>query len=141
MSEHKNPLWPWIVALLIGLPVLYVASFGPAIWLQGNGWISIEMLCTAYRPVCQGFAHCPAALRGPLVSCWQFGGANDITLFFLVCGPQNPQPPPVDKSGLTIKFRDGAPTVARVSPDSPAAEAGVEDGDEGAFGNVEAFAQ
>jgi hypothetical protein len=30
MSEpRKKPLWPWSVALLIGLPVLYVASSGP----------------------------------------------------------------------------------------------------------------
>lgn len=30
MNEERNPVWPWIAALLIGLPVLYVASFGPA---------------------------------------------------------------------------------------------------------------
>jgi hypothetical protein len=34
MSEERKRagVWPWIVALLIGLPVLYVASFGPACW-------------------------------------------------------------------------------------------------------------
>jgi hypothetical protein len=37
MSDERKPLWPWIVALLIGLPVLYVASFGPACW-----WFSDE---------------------------------------------------------------------------------------------------
>ena len=31
-EERKKSVWPWIVALLIGLPVLYVASFGPACW-------------------------------------------------------------------------------------------------------------
>jgi hypothetical protein len=31
-DDRKKPLWPWIVALLIGLPVFYVASFGPACW-------------------------------------------------------------------------------------------------------------
>jgi hypothetical protein len=31
-SDRKQPIWPWIAALLIGLPVLYVASFGPACW-------------------------------------------------------------------------------------------------------------
>src|SRR5258708_2397178 len=31
-DDRKKPIWPWIVALLIGLPVLYVASFGPACW-------------------------------------------------------------------------------------------------------------
>ena len=29
-DDRKKPVWPWIVALLIGVPVLYVASFGPA---------------------------------------------------------------------------------------------------------------
>jgi len=30
MSDDRKPLWPSFVALLIGLPVLYVASSGPA---------------------------------------------------------------------------------------------------------------
>src|SRR5579864_4330757 len=29
-EERKTCLWPWMVALLVGLPVLYVASFGAA---------------------------------------------------------------------------------------------------------------
>ena len=29
-DDRKTPLWPWIAALLIGLPVLYVLSSGPA---------------------------------------------------------------------------------------------------------------
>ena len=32
-EDRKTLFWPWIAALLIGLPVLYVASFGPACWL------------------------------------------------------------------------------------------------------------
>jgi len=32
-EETKKPVWPWFAVLLIGLPVLYVASFGPAVWL------------------------------------------------------------------------------------------------------------
>jgi hypothetical protein len=44
MSEERRPLWPWIVALLIGLPVLYVVSFGPACWLtsQRYGWSKLQ---------------------------------------------------------------------------------------------------
>ena len=34
MSEERTPVWPWIAALLIGLPALYVASFGPACWVS-----------------------------------------------------------------------------------------------------------
>jgi hypothetical protein len=30
MTDDRKPIWPWIVALLIGLPVLYVVLFGPA---------------------------------------------------------------------------------------------------------------
>src|SRR5262245_26252898 len=32
MSDERKPLWPWIVALLMGLPVMYVASYGPRTW-------------------------------------------------------------------------------------------------------------
>jgi hypothetical protein len=35
-DDRKKPLWPWIVALLIGLPALYVASFGPVCWLAAT---------------------------------------------------------------------------------------------------------
>ncbi len=38
-EERKKPVWPWIVAMLIGLPVLYVLSWGPACWLA----VRIEM--------------------------------------------------------------------------------------------------
>ena len=34
IDDRKKSLWPWIVALLSGLPVVYVASFGPAVWLM-----------------------------------------------------------------------------------------------------------
>ena len=27
MSDERKPVWPWIVALLIGLPVVYPMSF------------------------------------------------------------------------------------------------------------------
>src|SRR5262245_3260594 len=32
--DKPRRLRPWIVAALIGLPVLYVGSFGPACWLS-----------------------------------------------------------------------------------------------------------
>jgi hypothetical protein len=31
-DEHKKSVWPWIAVMLIGLPMLYVASFGSACW-------------------------------------------------------------------------------------------------------------
>jgi len=35
-DDRKKALWPWTLALLIGLPVLYVASFGPACWASSR---------------------------------------------------------------------------------------------------------
>lgn len=32
----KRPLWPFLTAALLGLPVLYVASFGPACWIASR---------------------------------------------------------------------------------------------------------
>ena len=53
-DDRKKPLWPWIVALLIGLPVLYVASLGPAGWLVnrvfGPGWLK-NALVVIYMPI------------------------------------------------------------------------------------------
>ncbi len=52
MSDaRKKPLWPWIVALLIGLPVLYVASFGPACWLVRQQRVNIVTVARLYRPL------------------------------------------------------------------------------------------
>src|SRR5262249_25893692 len=50
-DRKKASPWPWIVALLIGLPVLYVASFGPACWLFGRGILPCELTIDAYRPL------------------------------------------------------------------------------------------
>ena len=34
--RRPRPLWPLLTAALIGLPMLYVASFGPACWLTAH---------------------------------------------------------------------------------------------------------
>ena len=40
-DDRKKPVWPWIVAVLVGLPVLYVASCGPIAYIVGNNSDSI----------------------------------------------------------------------------------------------------
>ncbi|MGE0609073.1 MAG: hypothetical protein AB7O62_18410 [Pirellulales bacterium] len=42
---------PLLVVLVLLLPVLYVASTGPACWLEVNGFISNEMLGLVYAPL------------------------------------------------------------------------------------------
>ena len=51
-DDRKKPIWPWIAVLLIGLPVLYVASFGPACWIAfriERGGLPAPFI--AYEPV------------------------------------------------------------------------------------------
>jgi hypothetical protein len=43
-EERKRAVWPWVAALLIGLPVLYVLSYGPACWLIWNVELSQPVL-------------------------------------------------------------------------------------------------
>ena len=53
MSDERKEfgIWPWIVALLLGPPVLYVASFGPACWLVRKNEASMLMVAKIYRPL------------------------------------------------------------------------------------------
>jgi hypothetical protein len=51
MSDERKPVWPWIAALLIGLPVLYVASFGPACWVTSRLNFGARSISVIYRPI------------------------------------------------------------------------------------------
>jgi hypothetical protein len=59
MNEERKLLWPRIAALLIGLPVLYVGSFGPACWLADRHTSAWSPVWNAYYPLNA------AAVRGP----------------------------------------------------------------------------
>jgi len=44
--------WPFYVVLFVlFLPMLYVLSIGPAVWLLANGHVSREPLRTLYAPL------------------------------------------------------------------------------------------
>ena len=64
-DERKNlEIWPWIVALLIGLPVLYVASFGPACWIYGR--TESHRLPSVFRPLNRAFDR-DSPIRKPML--------------------------------------------------------------------------
>jgi hypothetical protein len=48
MSEERQPLWPLIVAVLIGLPGLYVLSDGPA-WYWARQRTAPDWALTVYQ--------------------------------------------------------------------------------------------
>jgi hypothetical protein len=52
-DERKKTLWPWIVAMLIAVPVLYVASFGPACWITSRQDDPHDVFNALYFPLCK----------------------------------------------------------------------------------------
>jgi len=50
-EKRKKRVWPWIVALVISLPVVYVASFGPGCWIAGRIPGMSQRLLVIYRPL------------------------------------------------------------------------------------------
>jgi hypothetical protein len=40
----------WLTAVLVGLPVLYVVSFGPACWAVSAGWLPPLPVVKFYSP-------------------------------------------------------------------------------------------
>ena len=53
MSEPKKRWmgWPVWVAIAIALPVLYVLSSGPMIYLRNHGFVRADILNTVYQPL------------------------------------------------------------------------------------------
>ncbi len=54
-ERKKTGVWPWIVALLIGLPVLYVASLGPACWITSRASAGARLLPIIYAPIVSAY--------------------------------------------------------------------------------------
>jgi len=58
-QDSRRPVWPILIVALIGLPVLYVASTGPAIWLlrRFNSDGLNDLALTVYAPVLWLYYH------------------------------------------------------------------------------------
>jgi hypothetical protein len=63
MEQRKRHGWPfWLAVALIGLPVLYVASFGPACWVASHTNAGAAWLPVCYRPIVSGLSIKPTRL-------------------------------------------------------------------------------
>ena len=77
-DERKNPLWPWIVAVCVGVPVLYVASFGPACWIASRCGRGGGVVTSVYRPLTCSFDNAESNVVGDAL--WRYahvGAAKD----------------------------------------------------------------
>jgi hypothetical protein len=78
MRKRKKPGWAfWLIVALIGLPVLYVASFGPACWITSRCDLSPARLAAAYRPMMWVMGNGPGPLSDALVWYSFVGSADD----------------------------------------------------------------
>src|SRR4029453_14587905 len=66
MSDERKASWGWVVTLLIGLPVLYVASFGPACWLCEKQFAPTHITWIAFRPLTYLAVESPHAVGAPI---------------------------------------------------------------------------
>src|SRR5262245_47217781 len=72
MGPRKRPLWPLLTAALLGLPVLYVLSFGPACWIashtldRGDSVVA-KSLNLVYQPILSLAWSGPPIVQDPIV--------------------------------------------------------------------------
>jgi hypothetical protein len=75
MSDRKKPNWLLLTTAVLLLPVLYVASFGPACWLADRGWLPKKVVCMAFYPLALIAVRCPPKVAAVLI---EYGGENAI---------------------------------------------------------------
>ena len=67
----------WTLAAVIGMPVLYVASFGPACWLTDRDVISRNLTWLAYDPLASSLAVCESERsREVMMAFGEWGGGQ-----------------------------------------------------------------
>jgi hypothetical protein len=67
-DDRKRPLWPSILALLVGLPVLYVASSAPVIWVRQHRLVNREIVRWYERPFQEAMIRSPECVAEALLS-------------------------------------------------------------------------
>src|SRR5262245_19891274 len=79
IRKRRGPLlwlaartWRFRVAVAL-MPVLYVASFGPACWLHSHEWIRRDSMRLGYAPLIRAACHSPAPVSSILQSYAEWG--------------------------------------------------------------------
>jgi hypothetical protein len=87
MSSRSRPLWPLLTATLIGLPVLYVLSFGPACWIRSRlsgVWAERTFGAVYYRPIGLAIVNGPPFVAKPMRWYCELGMDPGAMLVFCV---------------------------------------------------------
>ena len=76
MTNCKAAAWTWIVGTLLGVPLLYVLSFGPACWISSHVGKAEWRIETVYRPVLWAWARSPGSLATAIDRYAECGAAD-----------------------------------------------------------------
>jgi hypothetical protein len=71
VSDAKQPIWPWIVGVVVMPPLLYALSIGPVVWLNSRGMMSpaaLEVNNSFYRPLGWVIQHSPKPVEDAFLS-------------------------------------------------------------------------
>ena len=74
---NRRERWTkWTLAAAIGVPGLYILSFGPACWMVDRGNVAARPVAMLYRPILVVILNGPEICRSALTS-YGVGGADD----------------------------------------------------------------
>ena len=86
-DDRKSHVWPWIAALLVGLPITYVVSFGPACFLGHKNVISARAIKMTYRPIIAAMDDGPLSVQCAL---YWYGGFGRKPTYLELDLPREP---------------------------------------------------
>ncbi len=76
--NRRRERWAkWALVGLIGLPVLYVASFGPACWLVDRGLIARQPVFNLYYPLASAATLAPGPVSNAIYNWGTVASPND----------------------------------------------------------------
>ena len=83
-SDRKKPgVAFWATVGLVVLPLLYVASFGPACWFVGEGHLPVNALWRIYRPLAQIVTNQKRSIAGDALCEWASTCGGDVGILVL----------------------------------------------------------
>jgi hypothetical protein len=91
-DDRKKPLWPWIVAVLIGPPLIYVASFGPACWFSASDPAIVPQVARFYWPLTRAAWAYPGDFA--IQALWRYGmlsSPRNFKAVVKILGASNPK--------------------------------------------------
>lgn len=81
---NRRERWAkWTLAAVLNLPVLYVASFGPACWVSSRSGTGGSVVSSAYQPILRLAFHSPGVIGTGILRYAQIFSNGDWTVAYV----------------------------------------------------------